>query len=67
MATKAKKQPGNDIVVTTAFELIGVSLLALLAGTSEQMGSVVVIVMSGFVLGWLLFNSQTLAGWLKNL
>lgn len=61
------KQPGNDIVVTTAFELIGVSLLALLAGTSDQMGSVVVLVMVGFLLGWLLVNSTTLAGWLKNL
>lgn len=65
MATK--RQPGNDIVVTTAFELIGISLLALLAGTSKQMGHIVIIVMVGFMLGWLLFNSGKLEGWLKKL
>lgn len=65
MATK--KQPGNDIIVTTAFELIGVSLLTILAGINDQTGSVVVIVMVGFLLGWLLFNSKTLQGWLKGL
>lgn len=65
MATQ--RQPGNDIVVTTTFELIGISLLTLLAGTSKQMGHVVIIVMTGFVLGWLLFNSGKLEGWLKKL
>jgi hypothetical protein len=67
MAAKPKAQPGHDIVVTTAFELIGISLLALLAGTSKQMGNIVIIVMVGFLLGWLLFNSGTLEGWLKKL
>lgn len=65
MATQ--RQPGNDIVVTTTFELIGISLLTLLAGTSKQMGHIVIIVMTGFVLGWLLFNSGKLEGWLKKL
>jgi uncharacterized membrane protein len=65
MATN--RQPGNDIVVTTAFELIGISVLTLLAGTSKQMGHIVIIVMTGFVLGWLLFNSGKLEGWLKKL
>jgi uncharacterized membrane protein len=67
MAAKPTRTPGHDIVVTTAFELIGVSLLALLAGTSKQMGTIVIIVMVGFLLGWLLFNSGTLEGWLKKL
>jgi hypothetical protein len=58
---------GSDIIVTTAFELIGVGLLALLASTSDQMGTVVIIVMIGFVIGWLLVNSSTLAGWVKGL
>jgi hypothetical protein len=56
---------GSDIIVTTAFELIGVGLLALLASTSDQMGTVVIIVMIGFVIGWLLVHSNTLAGWVK--
>jgi hypothetical protein len=68
MATQKKQQqPGYDIVVTTAFELIGVGLMSLLAGISDQMGKVVVIVMSGFLLGWLLVNSGTLAKWVSNL
>jgi hypothetical protein len=67
MATAPAKPEGYDIVVSTAFELIGVSLLALLAGVSDGMGSVVVLVMVGFLLGWLLINSATLGKWVKNL
>ena len=66
MATKNSKQPGYDIIVTSAFELIGVGLLTLIAGTSDNVGSVVVLVMSGFVIGWLIINSGTLAKWVKN-
>lgn len=64
---KANIQPGYDVVVTTAFELIGVGLMALLAGASDQMGTIVVIVMSGFLIGWLLLNSGTLSKWVGNL
>lgn len=66
MATKNTKQPGYDIVTTSAFELIGVGLLTLVAGSSDQMGTVVVIVMAGFVIGWLIINSSTLGKWVKN-
>lgn len=59
------KQPGSAIVVTTTVQLIGVSLLTLLAGTSDQMGKVVILVMVGFLLGWLLLNTPTLQGWIK--
>jgi hypothetical protein len=68
MATKkaaSKAQPGNDIVVTLTVELLGVGLLTLLAGVNKQLGSVVVIVMVGFLLGWLLINTPALQGWLK--
>lgn len=66
MATTNTKQPGYDIVVTSAFELIGVGLLTLIAGSSSQMGTIVVIVMAGFVIGWLIINSGTLGKWVKN-
>lgn len=59
------KQPGYDIVVTSTVELIGVGLLTLLAGSSPQMGKIAVIVMVGFLLGWLLINTTKLQGWLK--
>lgn len=65
--TQAKKQTGYDVVVTTAFELIGVGLMSLLAGVSDQMGSIVVIVMAGFMIGWMIMNSGTLERWVKNL
>jgi hypothetical protein len=64
---KQQQQPGYDIVVTTAFELIGVGLMSLLAGISDQMGTVVVLVMCGFLLGWLIINSGTLAKWVSNI
>jgi uncharacterized membrane protein len=59
MAAK-KAQTGNDVVVTTAVELIGVSLLALLAGANNNLGSVIVIIMVGFLIGWLLINTSKL-------
>lgn len=63
----ATRPAGSDIVVTTAFELIGVALLALLAGANDQVGNIVVILMVGFLLGWLLLNSATLGKWIKGL
>jgi hypothetical protein len=62
---KRPAQPGNDIVVTATVELLGVGLLTLLAGVNRQLGSIVVIIMVGFLLGWLLINSQRLKGWLE--
>jgi hypothetical protein len=64
MAAKQKGQPGSDIVVTLTVELLGVGLLTLLAGVNKQLGTIVVIVMVGFLLGWLLINSQQLQGWI---
>ena len=58
-----KAQPGNDIIVTMTVELIGVGLLTLLAGVNKQIGSIAVIIMVGFLLGWLLINSQSLQKW----
>jgi len=62
---KTQGQPGNDIVVTSAFELIGIAALTLLAGVNPQLGSIMVIIMVGFLLGWLLIHSSELQGWLK--
>lgn len=69
MATTKKpaKQPGSDIVVTVAVELIGTALMALLAGINDQVGNIVVIVMVGFLLAWLFINAGTFSGWLKGL
>lgn len=58
-------QPGHSIITELTVELIGVGLITLLAGSNPQMGKVCVIIMSGFLLGWLLANTTTLEGWLK--
>jgi uncharacterized membrane protein len=60
MAAAAKAQTGNDVVVTTAVELIGVALLSLLAGANNNLGSVIVLIMAGFLIGWLLMNTAKL-------
>jgi hypothetical protein len=64
-AQKAQKQPGNEAIVTATVELIGIGLLTLLAGVNRQLGTIVVIIMVGFLLGWLLINTTKLQGWLK--
>ena len=40
--------------------------MTLLAGASDNMGSIVVIVMVGFLIGWLILNTGTLAKWVSN-
>jgi hypothetical protein len=62
---KHPAQPGADIVVTLTVELLGVGLLTLLAGANPQLGKIAVIVMVGFLLGWLFINTPQLQGWLK--
>lgn len=54
-------------MTTTAVELIGVSLLAILAGISDDMGKVIVVLMWGFLLGWLLLNTAQLGNMVKAL
>jgi hypothetical protein len=48
----ATKPVGSDIVVTTAVELIGLSLLAILAGMNKGLGRVAVVFMAGIALIW---------------
>jgi hypothetical protein len=50
----------HDIFVTMAVELIGVSIMALIAGTSEGAGNVVVIIMVGFIFVWLITHISLL-------
>jgi hypothetical protein len=65
MATKKpSSQPGSDIVVTMTVELIGVGILTLLAGVNKGLGSVVVVVMVGFLFVWLLINTTELQKWI---
>lgn len=63
----AKKKAGppgpktsHDVYVTIIFELIGISLLAILADLNDELGKLLVIMMAG----WFLFFLITNAGWL---
>lgn len=61
MAKTPAKQPGNDIVITTAIELLGVGVFTILAGISDDMGQVMVVIMWGIVLGWFLLHTSEFA------
>lgn len=58
-------QAGHNVSVTVAVELIGIAVLGVLAGTSDDMGNVIVIIMWGILLGWLLIHYSQLASWVK--
>lgn len=62
--TSGKTVPqSHDIFVLLVGELIGVSLLAIVADINERMGTVVLALM----LGWLLIFVITNADWLQGL
>ena len=65
MATTTKPQTGNNLLTTTFVELVGVGLLAILAGMSDDVGKIMLILMWGFMLGWLLLHTSQLAGMVK--
>lgn len=69
MATtaKPKKQPGNDIITVTFVELVGVAVFTMLAGVSDDMGSVMVVLMWGILLGWMLLHTTELGNMVKAL
>jgi hypothetical protein len=65
MATTSKQQTGNSLITTTLVELVGVGLLVILAGMSDDVGKIMLILMWGFMLGWLLLHTSQLAGMVK--
>lgn len=65
--TGNKSQPGRGVVVTTTAELIGIGVLAFLAGTDDELGDVIVIFMWGVLLGWFLLHANTFASWVKKI
>ena len=68
MATAAKpKQPGNDLITVTAVQLVGVAAFTMLAGISDDMGTVMVVIMWGIFLGWMLIHTTELGTMVKAL
>jgi hypothetical protein len=57
----------HNIVAISAFELIGVALLAILADTNKTVGNIVVLFMFSFLFIWfMLFGSKFLSNVLRN-
>lgn len=59
--------PAHDIVTTTFVGLLGVGVFTFLAGLNDQMGTLVVILMWGFFLGWALLHTSELGDMVKAL
>lgn len=53
--------------MTTAVELLGMGVFTLLAGISDDMGALVVVIMWGIVLGWALLHTSELSNMVKGL
>jgi hypothetical protein len=53
-----KQQPdAHSLLITTLAELVGVSILAILADTSDTVGKVAVALMAGWLLIFLMTNA----------
>jgi hypothetical protein len=60
-ATKPKgTSTGEDVIIKTIIELLGVGLLALVAGISDEFGNIMVVIMAGIMLIWLMTHAQEL-------
>lgn len=56
----AKTIPAHNIFVGIAFELIGVSVLAIFADMSDDLGELMVVVMVGWFIVFLSINAEWL-------
>lgn len=61
----AVPQVGHGIIVVTTVELIGIAAFTALAGMNDDLGTVMVVIMWGVVIGWLMLNSSTLSSWVS--
>ena len=60
MAT-AKKAAVNSPIAVVTVELVGISLLALLASVSDDIGKLIVTLMVGIAILWLITNTAFLS------
>jgi len=58
-STKQQKNP-TDVVVEGIVQLLGVGALALLAGVSDEVGKIIVVIMAGIMLIWLMTHTTQL-------
>lgn len=55
-----KKAPQHDALISLFVQLLGVGAFALIAGTSDEMGKIVVILMAGFMVVWAISHADLL-------
>lgn len=58
---KPVKMPQHDALVSVFIQLLGVGTFALIAGISDEMGKIVVIIMAGLMLVWALTHVNLLS------
>lgn len=59
--TAAETSAGSELIATTAVQLLGVGIFAIIAGISDELGKVMVVIMAGILLGWLLLHTSQFA------
>lgn len=64
MATKKKpqRQPASEAILMLALELLAVGLFTIIAGTNDDMGTLVILFMLGMWLIYLVSNAAVLSG-----
>jgi hypothetical protein len=58
---KASKTPQHDALLSLFTQLTGVSMFALIAGISDEVGSMMVVVMVGIAIYWAISHVGTLS------
>jgi hypothetical protein len=61
-ATAGSVSPAHSTVVGLLLEFLGLGLLTLLAGSSDQAGTVVILMMTGFWIIYLVTNAGVVQG-----
>ena len=62
--TTSSSQPGHNVVIVTAVELIGILIMYAVA-ENERVGKAIAVFMWAVLLGWLLANYSTLSTWVN--
>lgn len=62
MAKKQKRPAASEAILTLALELLAVGLFTIIAGTSDDMGTLVVLFMLGLWVIYLVSNATVLSG-----
>ncbi len=63
MAASKPVPPVHDVFVRSLSELVGISLLAVVADMNDNLGKVAVALMGGWLLIFLITNATSIQGW----